>query len=62
MERIDTKGTTPASLEVDGNNETHIIDYSPNCSIYVPYGCGETYKNAQGWSKYASRIYEMSEM
>lgn len=27
--------------------------------IYVPNGCGATYKAASGWSSYASKIYEL---
>ena len=33
----------------------------PGCIIYVPYGCGDTYKAASGWSTYSSRIYELDE-
>ena len=29
--------------------------------IYVPYGCGNTYKTASGWSGYASYIFELNQ-
>lgn len=30
-----------------------------NPTIYVPYGCGETYKSSTNWSNYASQIQEL---
>ena len=32
-----------------------------DCTIYVPYGTGDTYKAASGWSKWASQIQELPE-
>jgi len=45
--------TTPPSV---GNN---IIQGHSGLVIWVPYGCGETYKTASGWSSYASYIQEL---
>ena len=39
----------------DGHNNT-----SDTMTIIVPSGCAETYKAAEGWSPYASRIVEVS--
>lgn len=32
-----------------------------DCTIYVPHGKGDTYKEASGWSKWASQIQELPE-
>ena len=32
-----------------------------DCIIYVPYGKGDTYKSASGWSTWASQIQELPE-
>lgn len=34
--------------------------YVPNLTIYVPAGSVETYKAAEGWSQYASKIQEIA--
>lgn len=45
---------TPATL---GNNGFGISGYT---TLVVPKGCGDTYKTAEGWSKYADYIVEAS--
>ena len=57
LTRIYIYATTPPKLS-SGLNA-----YSINRGdmIFVPYGCGEVYKAATGWSSYASYIYEMDE-
>lgn len=44
-------GKTPPTL----SSNSHAFDGS-TCKIYVPASAVSTYKNATGWSKYASRI------
>lgn len=44
-------GKTPPTL----SSNSHAFDGS-TCKIYVPASAVNTYKNATGWSKYASRI------
>lgn len=48
--------TTPPTLVDDCFG---VLEYAPN--IYVPIGCGEIYKAADGWSVYASKIMEVAE-
>lgn len=48
--------TTPPTLAV---NAFYLVP--SGYIIYVPYGCGNTYKNASGWSSYASHIYELNQ-
>jgi hypothetical protein len=36
------------------------FDSTNNCPIYVPSGSVNTYKAADGWSNYASRIKAIS--
>lgn len=50
------KATTPPTLGADCFG---VLEYAPN--IYVPIGCGEIYKAADGWSVYASKIMEVAE-
>ena len=50
MESIKCEAETPPAL---GNNA---FDSTNNCPIYVPETLVDTYKSANGWSAYASRI------
>lgn len=38
---------------------SYTFDDTNNCSIYVPFESVDTYKAAAGWSKYASRIFDI---
>lgn len=53
--------TTPPTIST--NSISGIINGSHTlpAAIYVPYGCGTTYQNANIWSDYASVIHEMSQ-
>ena len=35
---------------------TYVFNYTNDCPIYVPAGSVDVYKDAEGWSEYASRI------
>ena len=48
--------TTPPTLQVDA------ITNGNNCPIYVPSASVETYKAANRWSNYASRIYPITQV
>lgn len=56
LSEIHLLSTTPAVLEADALKISDNDVYSG--IIYVPQGCLETYKNAEGWSTYADRIQE----
>jgi hypothetical protein len=47
---ITVNATTPPTLGSDA------FGYTNDCPIYVPSESVETYKSAEGWSEYASRI------
>ena len=47
--------TTPPSI---GNS---VFDNTNDCPIYVPAESLDAYKSAQGWSKYADRIFPLSQ-
>ena len=53
------KATTPPSL---GNDAFKYVSNGSSinigCTIYVPRGCGEAYRSAEGWSDYADDIVE----
>ena len=56
LSMITVHATTPPTLGSDA------LRYIPSdCIIYVPYGTGDTYKAASGWSTYASQIQEMAQ-
>lgn len=46
--------TTPPTLE-----STSSLSTSTHTKIYVPAGCGDTYKNATNWTAFADYIVEM---
>lgn len=55
------RATTPISINSEAFrsfNNSWIYD---NLTIYVPYGCGNTYKTATNWNTYASIIQELNE-
>ncbi len=55
LQAVYVEATTPPTLG------TSVFDYChANLKIYVPAGCGETYKTATGWSYYADKIVEMA--
>lgn len=54
LARIYIFATTPPTLG------TNVFDYTNECPIIVPAGCGEAYKAATNWSGYADRIVEAS--
>lgn len=56
LSEIHLLSTTPAVLEADALKISGNDVYGG--IIYVPQGCLETYKNAEGWSTYADRIRE----
>ena len=57
IERLIVRATTPPTLPSTNNLEgLHSF-----CKIYVPYGCGETYKTATNWSAQAGKIYELNQ-
>lgn len=48
-----------SAVPFDINNDSITLDTCPNLTrIYVPVGCAETYKSAEGWSAYSHLIYE----
>lgn len=52
------KGTTPPTLEGDNYNSGLLpLGTYP---IYVPYGSGESYRTAESWTRYSSRIVELT--
>jgi hypothetical protein len=51
---VTIKATTPPTLGQSAFNNTN------NCPIYVPAASVDTYKAANGWSTYASRIQAIS--
>lgn len=53
LAEIHMLSATPATLDTNT-----FADTSDNFVIYVPKGCAETYKAAEGWSTYADRIKE----
>ena len=53
LAEIHMLSATPATLDTNT-----FADTSDNYIIYVPKGCAETYKAAEGWSTYADRIKE----
>ena len=58
---VTIESTTPLSLcetwELEGESETYCTDPDfGRASIYVPCGTLDAYKNAEGWSDYASKI------
>lgn len=57
LERLIVRATTPPTLP-STNNLAVLPSY---CKIYVPYGCGETYKTATNWSAQAGKIYELNQ-
>ncbi|MBO7732164.1 MAG: leucine-rich repeat protein [Methanobrevibacter sp.] len=59
---ITINSVNPPTLEVTSGtiSEYNNFDNTNNCPIYVPAASVYTYKNAFGWSKYASRIYPIS--
>lgn len=53
-----------ASFTVYANTPPALADISvfqeaPSVPLYVPYGCGDTYRNADGWKDCFSEIVEM---
>ena len=52
LQSITINATTPPAL-----TETYAFDIG-TATIYVPSGYGDTYKNAPGWDKFASKITE----
>ena len=46
--------TTPPMISDSGDT----FDISLDSRIIVPKGCGDTYKSAEGWKKFGSRIVE----
>lgn len=50
LESIWFRSTTPPTLGRDA------LVYTNNCPIYVPLGCVQAYREADGWSEYADRI------
>jgi hypothetical protein len=50
LESIWFRSTTPPTLGSEA------LDYTNNCPIYVPLGCVQAYREADGWSEYADRI------
>lgn len=57
LERLIVRATTPPTLP-STNNLSALASF---CKIYVPYGCGETYKTATNWSAQAGKIYELNQ-
>lgn len=57
LERLIVRATTPPTLP-STNNLSSLQSF---CKIYVPYGCGETYKAATNWSAQAGKIYELNQ-
>lgn len=55
--RITMKSETPPTIE----STTFYSTSSLRLKIYVPKGCGETYKNATNWANFADNIVEESE-
>lgn len=53
LAEIHMLSATPATLDTNT-----FADTSDNFVIYIPKGCAETYKAAEGWSTYADRIKE----
>lgn len=52
------KGTTPPTLEGD-NYDSGLLPLG-TYPIYVPYGSGESYRTAESWTRYSSRIVELT--
>lgn len=50
---------TPPEWEVSGNAGYVLGPKSEGCTLYVPYGCSEAYKESEKWSKF--KIEEMPE-
>ena len=55
LRSVTIKATTPPTL---GNQ--YVFSNTNNCTIYVPSGSVNAYKNATGWSSYSSRIRAIS--
>ena len=45
MTRIDYKSNTPPQLNVSAFSDMP----TENCVLYVPTGCAEAYRTAEGW-------------
>ena len=64
VKTVRMRGTTPPQLllteSTDPYNHFGIGDTLALEKIYVPKGCGNTYKTATGWSTYADYIVEES--
>ena len=50
------ESTTPPNLDAVGSFDDNI------CPIYVPGSAVDTYKEAEGWSQYADRIFSIMEL
>lgn len=54
LQKINIKATTPPTI----SDPYNIFDIGL-ATIFVPNGCGNAYKNAPGWSNFASQIQEL---
>lgn len=59
LTRIYMKPTTPPTITTTTFSNSSALNRSD--AIVVPHGCGEAYKTATNWSKYADFIVEMDE-
>lgn len=57
LKKITMLGATPPTITTAATNTSFGRDMN---TIVVPKGCGDTYKAAEGWSVYSSKIVEAS--
>lgn len=57
MKELHFASTTPPTIETNTFG-TSAYAYNSTCKIIVPAGCGEAYKAATNWAKYADQIVE----
>ena len=62
LETVILLPTIPPTVVPGMYTNQYLFSFSNNVtSIIVPIGCGNTYKTASGWSRYADRIIEAEE-
>ena len=57
---VTLEATTPPQFEIEPGNSLNTFDETNDCPIYVPEGSVNAYREADGWSQYASRIYSIA--
>ena len=53
LKSLYVSSTTPIDGDYDSNNPFNKIDFD-NCTLYVPVGSAELYKEAKGWSEFTN--------